>query len=255
VAFFTANLSTMILPLIGAKLDETNWRNAFVVYGIALLVLVFTMLFIPDREKERVSGEFKLFYFSRTVILSTLGYLFITMLFLSQPSNISIFVESEHYGNAATVAGISAASTFVTMILNLNFSKIYTKLKDSVFPLGLLFFGFGFATISFSRNLAMVIAGYIMIGATMGMLHPFWSFKATQNTPREYATSALSLVNSGFRMGTFTSPVFFLLVDSAFRVSTIRGEFLLASAISVAAMAAFLVWSGRSRVRAREKAV
>ncbi len=253
-AFFTANLSTMVLPLIGTRLAVHNWRYAFVVYGIALLVLVFTMLFIPKREKVKITGEFKLFYFSKTVVLSTLGYLFVTMLFLSQPSNISVFIESEGFGNASTVATISAISTFVTMFINLNFRKIYEKLKDSVFPLGLLFLGLGFAVGSFAQNVAMVLIGYIMIGTTMGMLHPFWSFKATQNTPREYATSALSLVNSGFRMGTFTSPAFFLLADSLLGIKTIRGEFLLTAVISVSAMGAFLLWSRRGRLRAPEKA-
>ena len=41
-SFFAANLAAMILPVIGARFAEINWRYAFSVYGIALVVLVFT---------------------------------------------------------------------------------------------------------------------------------------------------------------------------------------------------------------------
>jgi MFS family permease len=253
-AFFAANLAAVVLPLVGGILAERNWRYAFVVYGIALVVLVFTMLFIPNREKEKVTGEFKLFYISRTVIFATLGYMFVTMLFLSLPSNISMFLEEEQYGTVSTVAYINSTSTFITMFVNLNFRRIYSAIKDKVFPLGLLLCGLGFATLSISQNLATVLLGKVMIGTTMGMLHPFWSYKVTQTTPREHATSALSLVNSGFRMGTFISPVFFLLADSALGIKAIRGEFLLVSVISILSMLAFSFLSQRVQARTPQEA-
>jgi len=253
-AFFTANLAAVVLPLVGGILAEKNWRYAFVVYGIALVVLIFTMLFIPNREKEKVTGEFKLFYISRTVIFATLGYMFVTMLFLSLPSNISVFLEEEQYGTVSTVAYINSTSTFITMFVNLNFRRIYSAIKDKVFPLGLLFCGLGFATLSLSQNLATVLIGKVMIGTTMGMLHPFWSYKVTQTTPREHATSALSLVNSGFRMGTFVSPVFFLLADGVLGIQTIRGEFLLVSVISILSMLAFSLWSQHAHARTTQEA-
>ena len=254
-AFFAANLAAVVLPLVGGILAEKNWRYAFVVYGIALVVLVFTMLFIPNREKEKVTGEFKLFYFSRTVIFATLGYMFVTMLFLSLPSNISVFLEEEQYGTVSTVAYINSTSTFITMFVNLNFRRIFSSIKDKVFPLGLLLCGLGFATLSISQNLATVLIGKVMIGTTMGMLHPFWSYKVTQTTPREHATSALSLVNSGFRMGTFISPVFFLLADSTLGIQTIRGEFLLVSVISILSVLAFSFWNQRAQTRAPQEVV
>jgi predicted MFS family arabinose efflux permease len=240
--------------LVGGILAEKNWRYAFVVYGIALVVLVFTMLFIPDQKKEKITGEFKLFYFSRTVILATLGYMFVTMLFLSLPSNISVFLEQENYGTVSTVAYINSTSTFITMFVNLNFRRIYSSIKDKVFPLGLLLCGLGFATLSLSQNLVTVLIGKVMIGTTMGMLHPFWSYKVTQSTPREHATSALSLVNSGFRMGTFISPVFFLLANGMLGIQTIRGEFLLVSIISILSMLAFSLLSQRARSSTSQEA-
>jgi hypothetical protein len=61
----------------------------------------------------------------------------------------------------------------------------------------------------------------------MGLFHPYFPYKAVQTAPQEQATSALSLVSSGFRMGAFVSPFFFLYAGSLAMVTNIRGEFLL----------------------------
>jgi len=254
-SFFAANLSAMVLPLIGATLAETNWRYAFVVYGVALLVLVFTALFIPNREKLQRNSEFRLFYVSRTVLLAASGYFFVTMLFLSLPSNISVFLESENIGTPSTVAWINSSSTMVSMFVSLSFARIYSIFKDRIFSVGLLLCGLGFATIAFSHGLPAVLLGKVLIGSTMGMLHPFFSYKVTQSTPKEHATSALSLVNSGFRMGTFVSPLFFFGANSLLGITTIRGEFTLVSMVLLGAMVVFTFLFQYSRKKAPEKAL
>jgi predicted MFS family arabinose efflux permease len=76
-----------------------------------------------------------------------------------------------------------------------------------------------------------VIIGQSLIGAAMGMFHPYFPYKAIQVAPKDQTTSALSLVSSGFRMGTFVSPFFFLYAGSLANVTTIRGEFLMTAVI------------------------
>jgi predicted MFS family arabinose efflux permease len=102
---------------------------------------------------------------------------------------------------------------------------------------GLAFCALGFVAISTFKGLWPVILGQSLIGAAMGMFHPYFPYKAVQTVPQEQATSALSLVSSGFRMGTFVSPFFFLYTGSLARVTNIRGEFLLTALIFCATMA------------------
>jgi MFS family permease len=232
-SFFAANLAAIILPILGARLGEINWRYSFSVYGIALVVLVFTWFAIPDRAKpeKKLFPRKKLFYFSGPVIAAAFTYFFVTMLFLSLPSNISIFLDKEGIGTPSTAAMIGAVSTLMSMIFSLNFARINDLLKDWMLTLALVFCGLGFVSLSLFKGLAPVIIGQSLIGAAMGMFHPFFPYKATQVAPKDQTTSALSLVSSGFRMGTFVSPFFFLYAGSLANVTTIRGEFLMTALI------------------------
>ena len=248
-SFFAANLAAMVLPVIGARLAEINWRYAFSVYGIALLVLVYTWFNIPNRsmpEKKNLTGR-KLFYLSGPVASAAFTYFFVTMLFLSLPSNISIFLDKEGIGTPSTAALIGSVSTIVSMFFSLNFARIFSFAKDWMLTAALAFCGLGFISISFFKGLWPVILGQSMIGAAMGMFHPYFPYKAVQSAPPEQSTSALSLVSSGFRMGTFVSPFFFLYASPLAGVGTIRQEFLLTALIFCATMGVSAFIFGRKK--------
>jgi Kef-type K+ transport system membrane component KefB len=83
----------------------------------------------------------------------------------------------------------------------------------------------------------------------MGVFHPYFPYKAVQTARQEQATSALSQVSSGLRMGTFVSPFFFLYAGSLARVTNIREEFLLTALILCATMTiSALVFSRRKPI-------
>ncbi len=248
-SFFAANLAAMVLPVIGARLAEINWRYAFSVYGIALIILVYTWFNLPKRampDRKTVKGR-KLFYFSGPVATAAFMYFFVTMLFLALPSNISIFLEKEGIGTPSTAALIGSASTIVSMFVSLNFARIFGLARDWMLAAGLALCGLGFATLCFSRGLGQVVLGQSLIGAAMGMFHPYFPYKAAQASPPDQTTSALSLVSSGFRLGTFVSPFFFLYADSAANVNTIRGEFLLAALIFCLTMIVSIIILSRKK--------
>ena len=232
-SIFAANLAIMILPLIGAWLARYNWRFGFSIYGIALVVLILTWLYIPDRPVNKALGESKrkLFYFSRPVVIAAFLYFICMVLFMSLASNLSILIKAEMLGTPSTAAWINAVATLVSMLLSLNFSRIYRLTDKWMLPLGLFTLSLGFAVMGIFSSLWPVILGHSLISGALGLLHPLFPFMATQSTPREHSTSAMSLVTAGFRLGTFASPFFFLLVNPLVGVNTIRSEFSLSAVI------------------------
>ncbi len=232
-SIFAANLAIMILPIIGAWLAEFNWRFGFSIYGISLLVLVLAWLYIPDRpvNKSQSGSRRKLFYFSGPVIIASLLYFICMVTFMSLPSNLSVLIKQETLGTPSTAAWVNAIATFVSMLLSLNFARIYRITDKWMLPLGLFVLGLGFAVMGIIPSLWPIILGHSLISGALGLLHPLFPYMATKSTPRESSTSAMSLVTAGFRLGTFASPFFFLLADPIFGVSTIRSEFSLSAVI------------------------
>ncbi len=237
-SLFTANLGAMLLPLLGTKLAMINWRLGFLIYIVPLLILIFTWLFIPGQplpQKETLPSG-KLFVFTGPVLWASFLYFFVMMLFVSLPSNFSIYMKEEALGSPTAVAVISSISTLAAMFLSLSFARIYRLANEWMLTMGFILCGAGFAVMAAIPTLGSVVLGNILIGASLGLLHPLFPFMGAQAAPREQSTAALALVTSGFRMGTFVSPFFFLYANSIIGIETIRGEFLLAASLFFLAM-------------------
>lgn len=230
-SLFAANFGAMSLPLIGTWLAQVNWRLGFLIYAVALLALLLVRLFIPEipRAKQDANSKKQLFYFSPPVVLASSLYLFVMVLFVALPSNFSLFVAEEKLGTAATAAWISTISTLSAMLISPFFSGLYRAWGKWLLTIGFLVCGAGFAVMGFLPGLGASVAGNVLVGASLGMLHPLFPYWAMEDTPREHSTSAQALVSSGFRLGTFISPFFFLLSNSLLGFNSIRGEFLLSA--------------------------
>ena len=230
-SLFAANLGAMVLPLIGTWLAQLNWRLGFLIYLVAIIAFVLSWKFLPDLQLDlEPSGKPRsLFYFSGPVVWAAAIYFFVMVLFAALPSNFSLFVAEEKLGSASFAAWHSTFSTLSAMVISPLFPQIYQLLKKWMIPIGFLICGAGFFVLAQLNGIWASYAGNVLIGASLGLLHPLFPYMAMQGTPREHSSSAQALVTSGFRLGVFVSPFFFLLANSILDFSSIRGEFLLSA--------------------------
>jgi MFS family permease len=232
-SLFVANLAAMILPIIGTWLAEINWRLGFIIYAIGLFILVYTWLYIPDEpliQNESIHRQ-PILNFEGPVLWASFLYLLVMVLFVSLPSNFSIFFKEEGLGTPTESAWVGSLLTLVSMFVSLGFAKIYRFANKWMLVLGLTLCGLGFQIMSIIPGVWPAIIGNCLIGGGLGMLHPLFPYMAAQAVPREQSTAALALVTSAFRLGTFVSPFFFLLANPLAWVVNIRGEFLLSGSL------------------------
>jgi len=249
-SLFVASFSNMVFPLIGTWLAELNWRLGFLIYGISLPILVLTMFWIPNVsiKKKSTSHRKQLFYFSTPVFWAAFLYFFSMVIFVSLPNNVSVFIQQESLGRPSIAAWINALSVVVSMFFSLKFATIYRRIEMWILPIGLVSLGLGFVLISRFPQLWAVTLGHVLILGLLGLLHPLFPYMATRDTPRESSTSALAMVSSGFRMGTFVSPFFFMAANTLTGITTIRGEFMLSGLIfGAAALIAVIVFARKKR--------
>ena len=248
-SLFVASFSNMIFPLVGTWLAEINWRLGFTIYGVAIPVLFLTWFGIPDEAKKKnpPSAGKKLFYVSGPILWAAFLYFFSMVLFVSLPNNISIYIQQENLGKPSTAAWVNAISVVVSMFLSLKFADILRRIDLWMLPLGLLSCGAGFVVMSIFPELWAVTLGHILVFGALGLMHPLFPYMATKDTPKESSTGALALVSSGFRMGTFVSPFFFLTANSLAGVRTISGEFKLAGLVFAAASAVSAIFFMRQK--------
>jgi len=248
-SLFAANLGAMALPLVGTWLAQINWRLGFLIYIVALIAFCLSWVNLPDIKPDIQQNRKKeMFYFSRPVVRAAFLYFFVMVLFAALPSNFSLFVAQENLGTASFAAWHSTFSTLSAMLISPFFSQIYKALKMWMIPVGFLICGAGFAALAFFHGMWASFTGNVLIGASLGLLHPLFPYMAMQGTPREQSSSAQALVTSGFRMGVFVSPFFFLAANQLGHFESIRSEFLLSFVVlALGAIASVVVMVIRAK--------
>ena len=229
----SANITGIFMPILAASLAVINWRYAFGVYALGLVVLALTWVSIPLRmPAARTSVEKKpVFIFSPASLGPSFSIFFLVLLFYTVPSNLSVFVQTEGIGSPSIAALVISISTFASTIINLVFAPIYARLKDWILPAGFFFCALGFLAITGVSSLAALITGEILIGIALGLLFPYFPLKIIEKTPPEETTGALAVLSSAFSIGMFLSPIFFYGATSLMKVSLIRSEFMLAAVL------------------------
>lgn len=247
----TANITGIFMPLLAASLAVINWRYAFGVYALGLLVLALTWIVIPLKKPIPVSATNKkpLIVLSPAALGPALWLFIMVLVFYTIPSNLSVFVKSEGIGSPSTAALVISISTFASTLLNLAFAPIYARLKDWILPFGFFFCALGFLAITGIASLATLIFGEILLGIALGLLFPYFPLKVIENTTPEETTGALAVLSSAFSIGMFLSPIFFFGTSSLLKITQIRGEFLVATVLFSAATLAAVFSLIQKRMR------
>jgi MFS family permease len=229
----SANITGIFMPILATSLAVINWRYAFGVYALGLIVLALTWFSIPLRKPAIGITETKrpIFVFSHAALGPAFSIFFLVLLFYTIPSNLSVFVKTEGIGSPSIAALVISISTFASTLINLIFAPIYARFKDWILPVGFFFCALGFLAITGIASLTTLIIGEILIGVALGLLFPYFPLKIIEKTSPEETTGALAVLSSAFSIGMFLSPIFFFGATSLLRVTQIRGEFMLAAVL------------------------
>ena len=226
-----ANITGIFMPILAASLAVINWRYAFGVYALGLVVLALTWFSIPlIKPASGTTGPRRpIFVFTPATLGPAFSIFFLVLLFYTIPSNLSVFVKAEGIGSPSTAALVISISTFASTLLNLIFAPIYARVKDWILPIGFFFCALGFLAITGIASLASLIIGEILIGVALGLLFPYFPLKIIEKTSPEETTGALAVLSSAFSVGMFLSPIFFFGATTLLKTDQIRSEFLLAA--------------------------
>lgn len=243
----SSNLSGIFIPLLSGWLAEFSWRYAFWVYGIGLLVLLITWLFIPKTPLTKNSGE-NAKQFSQTKSAWQVIFMnFISVLiFYTLPSNISIYIQKEGIGTSSTAALLISISTLTSTIFGITFSRLYSLFADRLLQIGMIFCALGFFSISSYPSLTALIIGEILVGVGLGILFPYFSLRITQVTSGQKTTSALALLSSSFGLGIFLSSFFFISAKHITGISSIRGEFFISGCLFILSTLVFVMMNKKT---------
>ena len=244
---FTSYFGAAFAPILASWIGNGKWQNTFYIYITALFVLLFTMVCIPNKQKQRGHSETG----SRTklnfmiFLLAFTGCLLYVIFYLI-PTDISFLIAKIPATNPSHAAMLLAIEIIAAASAGVIFSHLTRNLDKRAFPLGFGLMALGFYIVYITTSFPILILGMIIIGLGIGTLRPLIIFQTAQASPPETTTTAFALVNSGFSLGQFVSPFFYLSITRVLSINPVSGNYLIAAVFLLAA-AIITIITTRSR--------
>ncbi|MFC4778213.1 MFS transporter [Paenibacillus sp. GCM10023252] len=241
------NLGGIIATVLSGFLATVSWRMSFGVYLLGLLVLVLIAVALPRLEKQPAgSTSFTSLPMGSLSLMMTAGF-FISIIFYTVPTNLSLYIEGRGLGSAQTSGLLISSMTFASFLSGMLLSRVTKWLGRQLVVVSLASMAAGFGLLAFTNHLVPIVGGLLLVGLGLGLLMPTLFLTTSKSVKPPQITFALSLVSSSMFLGQFLSPLLAGLFGSS-----VEAPYQFSMTLALAAM--LVVWL-MSRRRAGQPAV
>ncbi len=215
------NVAGVVILLLAGVLAEANWRNPFLLYSIAFLILPLFWRYVPEpavtQQRLTSTGPAIRERLPWLRLLPIYGVAFLSMaLFYVVPVQLPFYLAPAGIG-ASGVGSAIAAMACISAVGSFLYRRVRHVMSSAA--VSVIIFGFmalGFFIISLTPLYAVVVAGLVVAGVGTGFLVPHlnvWLVSAVEPAVRGRAVGGLS---ASFFLGQFTSPLLIQPVIDAF---------------------------------------
>ena len=203
------SLGGIVFLLAGGALSEWSWRGAFLVYLVALLILVPVVLFIRDVPKavmpagsapSRMPWAFLVFQCSIAIVVMIVFYLIpVKLAFLLRDMGVDRPILAGVAVAAGTLSGVVSSLTYGRVRRSLSAAMIYV-VAFSIMAVGLFLIGT-------ATSYWQIIAGTAVQGFGIGFVMPNGMVWLMSRVPADMRGRASGFVTMAVYMGQFLSPL------------------------------------------------
>lgn len=255
------NLGGIISTLLVGFLAGFSWRASFLVYLIAIIIIILVALFFPKENQNKVQtniasnktietitaeneivektnlhnieSQIKLnkgvFKFAIIVLLALIA-------FYAIPTNIDFLVKYRNFGGAKLASDIVSLSTFSSLISALLFGKLIKVFKKHYAILIFIVMTIGYIIMGITSNVIVLVFSTILIGFSFGAVIPYTMLFASNIVHKTHTALAITIITTGLYLGEFLSPFILQWISNITKLTSVSGNFFSAGIISVIAL-------------------
>lgn len=200
-----------LLTLIaGYLLVFSGWRLSFLVYLIAIPILIIFLMFVPNIEDNKNKTQKNSRDSKQRINLNVLFFAFILFIVITTYVGVKVRLSSillhYDYGTVSDAANILSLLTLIGLAAGIFFGKIFSILKNHVLPISLAIVGIGEIIVASSPNLMVTTVGCILIGIGYPLIVAFIFTLTSTIAPKNSAVLATSIMLFGCNTGAFLAP-------------------------------------------------
>ncbi|CAJ2232731.1 MFS transporter [Companilactobacillus paralimentarius] len=235
------SLGSSILSFLVSYLIAFGWHATFIIYAIALPIMIIFGVVIPNVENKSVKHEKSVRQkVNLPVILISVMTFFIYAFFMVVTVKLADLLTYRNMGTGSQAATILGVFTLVSMAIGFVYGFIHKLLKQYTLVVGFSLMAVGFAILSRAASIANVTIGVVIVGLGFALVIPFIYTIINTIAPKGSENLASSVMLIFTNVGVFISPTLINYLsglmgsqqpDMNMRVATYGFDFLLLIAI------------------------
>ncbi|HEY9825724.1 MAG TPA: MFS transporter, partial [Stenomitos sp.] len=205
-------LGGVLFLSLGGFLADVNWRMPFVIYLLALFILPFVVLVLPEPNRteatQRLEADATETFPWHIAGLTYLAALLSQIVFYLIPVQLPFYLKQLVSATASQSGLAIALATLFSAASAIAYKQIKARLSFmGIYASAFLAIAVGYLVISVSPTYTMVLVGLATAGAGLGLLMPNMNVCLTSVTPGTLRGRVLGGLTTAFFLGQFVSPI------------------------------------------------
>ncbi len=202
-----SSLGSSILSFLVGYLIAFGWHATFIIYAIALPIMIIFGVVIPNVENKSVKHEKSVHQkVNLPVILISVMTFFIYAFFMVVTVKLADLLTYKNMGTGSQAATILGVFTLVSMAIGFVYGFIHKLLKQYTLVVGFSLMAVGFAILSRAASIANVTIGVVIVGLGFALVIPFIYTIINTIAPKGSENLASSVMLIFTNVGVFISP-------------------------------------------------
>lgn len=204
-------LMGIIASFLVGNLVAVNWRLAFLVYFVALVVMILNIIYLPDdrpHEKtasvpenaaentaQSVSGKNRINVPALITMIAMFG---INGAFYTFSASISLFMRGDSIGNESSSGIVVSSFMICGFVVGLIVPKIRQLINGYTMALGCLMMGGGYLILSSAHTMGVLMLAAALVGGSYSILYSGIFTKIRSQARSEEETTTLVTFTTAF---------------------------------------------------------
>lgn len=209
---------SLLTLFAGYLISWGGWRYSFLVYLIAIPILILFTIYVPkvdgDDEEEEGSKETSKSKLNTSVIFYAIALFIVVGSYVGIRVRIPLIMEQRGLGTEVASSQILSMIPFLGLIIGIIFGKVYALLRKYLLMTGAVLMAIGYLVIGLATSYWLVFLGGFIVGVGYPLIISGTFTFVSTFAPDGSETFATSIILFGINMGSFLSPYLLQWIDT-----------------------------------------
>ena len=242
-------VGSVVMTNGGSMLSAYGWQCNYLVYGLAVLVLVAVLALIPFKvaneapaaaavsDNAPAGGKAPL---GVVAVVAAVVIMLYNGVYSAYPNNLTMILLATGAADASMTGAIMAVGTITGMVAGAVMDVMLKAIRKFSLAFGLALMAAGILIIGFATNLPMFIIGSALMGFALTFGFSQCPFIIAIGTNPAAIPTAMGLFSAGASIGGFVSPTILNALSGAFMGGSAQGCCIIAGVIAAVAAVVLL---------------